>query len=79
MKDKMDSACSTPVENEKCVRNLGETSDGRGQLGRPRRRWKNNIKIVLPETECEGVDWSQISGVGPLGFTVNTLMNFQNP
>jgi hypothetical protein len=26
-------------------------------LGRPRRRWMNNIKIDLAEVEWDGVDW----------------------
>jgi len=26
-------------------------------LGRPRRRWENNIKVGVKETGCEGVDW----------------------
>jgi hypothetical protein len=26
-------------------------------LGRPRRRWVNNIKIVLRKIERDGVDW----------------------
>jgi hypothetical protein len=31
-------------------------------LVRPRRRWKNNIKIELKEVECEDVEWSRLSG-----------------
>jgi hypothetical protein len=27
------------------------------QLGRPRRRWENNIKMDLQELGCEGMDW----------------------
>jgi hypothetical protein len=30
-------------------------------LGRPRRRWKNNIKAVLEEVECEGMDWLELT------------------
>jgi hypothetical protein len=26
-------------------------------LGRPRRRWENNIKIDLKKSACEGMDW----------------------
>jgi hypothetical protein len=28
-------------------------------LGRPKRRWMDNIKIDLAETECDGVYWCQ--------------------
>ena len=34
----------------------GET-DGKRPLGRPRRRWENNIKMNLQEVECEFLDW----------------------
>ena len=26
-------------------------------LGRPRRRWDDNIKMNLQEVECVGIDW----------------------
>ena len=26
-------------------------------LGRPRRRWEDNIKMDLPKVGCGGVDW----------------------
>jgi hypothetical protein len=32
--------------------------DGKGQVGRPRRRWEDDIIIVLREIELEVVDWS---------------------
>jgi hypothetical protein len=28
-----------------------------GPIGRPKRRWENNIKIYVGETGREGVDW----------------------
>ena len=33
-------------------------------LGRPRRRWEDNIKIDLQEVGCGGVDWLRIGAVG---------------
>ena len=30
-------------------------------LGRPRRRWENNIKMDLQEVGCEGVDWIKLA------------------
>jgi len=27
------------------------------QLGRPRHRWENNIKMYLQEVECGGMGW----------------------
>jgi hypothetical protein len=31
--------------------------DGNRRLGRPRRKWVDNIKIDIGEVECSGVDW----------------------
>ena len=30
---------------------------GKGPLGRPRRRWENNIKMGLREVGCDSADW----------------------
>jgi len=30
-------------------------------LGRPRRRWKDNIKMDLQEVKCGGTDWIQLA------------------
>ena len=34
--------------------------EGRRPLGRPRRRWENNIKMDLQEMGCGGVDWLEL-------------------
>ena len=31
--------------------------EGKRPLGRPRRRWEDNIKMDLQEVGCEGMDW----------------------
>jgi len=31
--------------------------EGRRPLGRPRRRWEDNIKMDLQEVGCGGMDW----------------------
>ena len=31
--------------------------EGRRPLGRPRRRWEDNIKMDFHEVGCGGVDW----------------------
>ena len=33
--------------------------EGRRPLGRPRRRWEDNIKMDLQEVGCQGLDWSE--------------------
>jgi len=35
--------------------------EGKRQLGRPRRRWDDNIKIDLPEVGCEIMDWVELA------------------
>jgi len=35
--------------------------EGRRPLGRPRRRWKDNIKMDLQEVGCEGMDWIELA------------------
>jgi hypothetical protein len=36
-------------------------SKGKKQLGRPRRRWDDNIKMDLQELVCEGVDCIELA------------------
>ena len=31
--------------------------EGKRPLGRPRRRWEDNIKMDLQEVRCDGMDW----------------------
>jgi hypothetical protein len=35
--------------------------EGKRPLGRPRRRWKDNIKLDLQEVRCGGVDWIELA------------------
>jgi hypothetical protein len=35
--------------------------EGRRQLGRPRRRWENNIKMDLQEVEYGDMDWIELA------------------
>ena len=34
--------------------------EGKGPLGRPRRRWEDNIKIDLEEVACGSLDWMEL-------------------
>jgi hypothetical protein len=36
---------------------LVEKTDVKRPLGRPRRRWEDNIKVDLQEIGCGGMDW----------------------
>jgi hypothetical protein len=35
--------------------------EGKRPLGRPRRRWVDNIKIYLREIGCHGTDWIELA------------------
>jgi hypothetical protein len=35
--------------------------EGKRPLGRPRRRWENNIKMYLKETGIDGADWIRLA------------------
>ena len=41
---------------------VGKT-EGREPLGRPRRRWEDNIKMDLHEVGCGGIDWIELAQV----------------
>jgi hypothetical protein len=36
-------------------------SEGKRPLGRPRRRWENNIKMYLRDIGIDGVNWIQLA------------------
>ena len=38
-----------------------EKSERKRPLGRPRRRWEDNIKLALQEVGCGGMDWIELS------------------
>ena len=35
--------------------------EGKRPLGKPRRRWEDNIKKDLQEVGCEGMDWIELA------------------
>jgi hypothetical protein len=44
-------------ENRNAYRILVGIPEGKRSLGRPRRRWVDNIKMDLREIGWDGVDW----------------------
>jgi hypothetical protein len=54
--------------------------EGRRTLGRPRRRWEDNIKMDLREIVFGDVDWIHLAQDGDKWrVLVNTVMNFWVP
>jgi hypothetical protein len=55
-------------------------SEGKRPIGRPRRRWVENIKIYLREIGWDGMDWiNQAQDKNQWRALVNTVMNFRVP
>jgi hypothetical protein len=58
---------------------VGKT-EGKTPLGRPRRRWEDNIKIDLQEVECGGMDWIELAyDRDRRGALMNAVMNLRVP
>jgi hypothetical protein len=54
--------------------------EGKRPLGRPRRRWENNIKVDLREIEIDGANWIQLAqGRVQWRAFVNTVVNLRVP
>jgi hypothetical protein len=56
-KDEMGGACSTNGGKKNVYGILVGKPEGKRPLGRPRRRWVDNIKMDLREIGWDGVDW----------------------
>jgi hypothetical protein len=54
--------------------------EGKRPLGRPRRRWVDNIKLDLGEIGWGGMDWINLAqDREQWGALVNTVMNLRVP
>ena len=57
---------------------LVEKPEGKRPLGRPRRRWEDNITMDLQEVACRGVDWIELAQNRDRWRTlVTAVMNLQ--
>jgi len=54
--------------------------EGKRPLGRPRRRWEDNIKMDLQEVGCGGMDWIELAeNRDRWRAIVNAVMNLRVP
>jgi hypothetical protein len=67
-------------ERRNAYRILVGKPDGRRQLGRPRRRWVDNIKMDLSEVGWDGRDWIDLAQDRDRWRAyVNAVMNLRVP
>ena len=57
----MIGACSTYGKRRGLYRVLVGKHEGKRPLGRPRRRWEDNIKMDLQEVGCESMNWIDVA------------------
>jgi hypothetical protein len=53
--------------------------EGKRPLGRPRRRWVDNIKMDLREIGWDDVDWNLAQDREQCRALMNTVMNLRVP
>jgi hypothetical protein len=67
-------------ERRNAYRILVGTPEGKRPLGRPRRRWVDNIKMDLREIGRDGRDWIELAqDRDQWRSLVNTVMNLRVP
>jgi hypothetical protein len=77
----MGRACSTNGEEDEkknAYRILVGNAERMRPLGRPRRRWVDNITMDLRETGWDGMDWIELAQ-DQWRALVNAVMNFRVP
>jgi hypothetical protein len=76
----MGGACNTNGEKRNAYRILVGKPEGKRPLGRPRRRWVDNIKMALKEIGWDGTDWIDLAqDRNQFRALVNTVMNLRVP
>jgi hypothetical protein len=67
-------------EKRNAYRLLVGTPEGKRPLGRPRRRWVDNIRMDLGEVVCGDVDWIGLAkGRNRWRALVNSVLNLRVP
>jgi hypothetical protein len=65
-------------EGREAYRILIGKPERRKPLGRPRRRWEDNIKMDVREAGCGGINWIDLAqDRGRWRAVVNAVMNFR--
>jgi hypothetical protein len=76
----MGGPCSTNGEKKNAYRILMGKPEGKRPLGRPRRRWVENIRMDLGQVEWGGVDWIGVAqDKNRWSALVNLVLNLRVP
>jgi hypothetical protein len=71
-------ACSTYWERRCVYRILVGKPEGKRPLGKPKRKWEDNIKMGLQEVGCGGMSWIDlVQDRDRLWVLVNAIMNLR--
>jgi hypothetical protein len=75
-KNEVGGSCSTYGNSRGVYRVLVKKTMGKRQLGRPKVRWDDNIKMDLQEVGCESIDWIELAQDGDRWWALlNAVMN----
>jgi hypothetical protein len=75
----MGGECSAHGWEERRIKGFGGETWAR-PLGRPRRRWEDNIKMDIQEVGCGGLDWIELAqDMESWRALVTTVMNLRVP
>jgi hypothetical protein len=78
--DEVGRACSPNGEKRNAYRLLAGKPEGKRPLGRPRRRWVDNIKMDLSKIGWGSVDWIALAqDRDKWRALVNAVMNLRVP
>jgi hypothetical protein len=72
--------CGTLGGGERCLQGFGWEARRAEPLGRPRRRWKDDIKMDLREIGIDGANWTRLAQDRvPWRVFENMVINFRVP
>ena len=78
MKNEMGGTCSADGEERGVFRVLVGKPEGKRPLGRPRRRWVDNVTMDLQEVGCGSMDWIWLAqDTDRWRALVNAVMNLR--
>jgi hypothetical protein len=79
-KKEIGGACSKHGAAERYIQGSCEKLEGKRQLGRPMRRWEDNIKMYFQELQYGDMDWIDLTqDRESWRALVNAVTNFRVP